>query len=131
MPGVKRLLVAVVGETDMVENYVTPQTAAKLARKYSREQVFARFASEVGQAHNEEALAESQTTAPHQLCLTVFDEAGDLIDGAMSVAAVGKLAEQFQREQLFLDFAAEVAREAKRLRKQMNEEQQLQLFWQE
>ena len=31
MPGVKRLLVAVVVETDMVEDYVTPQTAAKIS----------------------------------------------------------------------------------------------------
>ena len=30
MPGVKRLLVAVVGETDCVEAYISPQAAAKL-----------------------------------------------------------------------------------------------------
>ena len=75
--------------------------------------------------------SESHPIPPHHLSITVFAENGELIEGALAVPAMAKLAEQFHKEQLFLDFAAEVAREAKRLRKRLSEEQQLAMFWQE
>ncbi len=121
----KKLLVAVVGEGDTVESLLSPQAAAKLAKAACREQLFQRFAAEVVKGSE----LEPEQAAPHSLVLGVMDETGTLLDGGVSAKAVAKLLEQHQKEQLFLDFAAEIAHEAKRLTKLMNQRQQLALSW--
>jgi hypothetical protein len=130
MPGVKKLLVAVVGETNGVEEVLSPQAAAQLAKRYCREDIFAQFAAAVGQAQPGQNGLTPPGPSPHQFLIIALDENQGLLEAGLTARSGAKLAEQFHKEQLFLDFAAEIAREAQRLRKDVNQRQQLSLFWQ-
>lgn len=74
MPGMKALLIAVVGPSGAIESYLSPPAAAKLAQGSDRESLFVAFAAEVEQAAKP---LKTKAVASQQLRLAWFREVDD------------------------------------------------------
>ncbi len=123
MPGVKKLSVAIIGQTDVVEEYLSPKAAAALSRRTGCDRLFAEFAAEVAKE------AEEQEQEPD------FEELKIAVIGAeqstsLTPRSAAELAERLQKERLFLEFADKVAAQARRLRTILGKREQLQFVWQ-
>lgn len=124
MPGIKKLMVAIVGETGMIEEFVSPRAAAKLARKYQIEQKFLDFAADVVKETQSQELTGDVT----ELLIAVVGK-DEVIKDFVTPKAAAKLVEQCQKEQVFLDFAEKVNQQAKKLASRMATTSQLPLIW--